>query len=51
MILNALALKLKRQARGTCIVAFHPNAVQDVSPRAKWKITWAESPIWTATPV
>lgn len=34
---------------GTCIVAFQPSAVQDVSPGAKWKLIWNGSPIWTAT--
>jgi len=40
-----------RDPGGTCIVAFQPNAVQDVTPGANWKISWNGSPVWAATAV
>ena len=40
-----------RNPGGTCIVAFQPNAVQDVTPGANWKLTWDGSPVWKATAV
>ena len=40
-----------RNPDGTCIVAFQPNAVQDVTPGANWKVSWDGSPVWTATAV
>lgn len=36
---------------GICLVAFQPNVVQDLSPGARWKITWDGTPQWTATTV
>jgi RES domain len=38
-----------RHPMGTCIVAFHPNVVQDVAPGAQWKIAWTGTPTWAAT--
>ncbi|BCM87574.1 hypothetical protein mvi_60350 (plasmid) [Methylobacterium indicum] len=40
-----------RHPGGTCIVALQPNVVQDVSPGAKWKLTWAGSVEWAAETV
>jgi RES domain-containing protein len=40
-----------RKPGGICLVAFQPNAVQDVTPGSCWRLTWAGSPAWTATVV
>lgn len=40
-----------RRPGGTCIVALQPNVVQDVSPGAKWQLTWPGSPKWVAETV
>jgi RES domain len=40
-----------RHLGGICIVAFRPNAVQDVAPGACWRIVWNGSPQWAATAV
>jgi hypothetical protein len=40
-----------RHNGGTCIAAFQPNVVQDVTPGARWKIAWAGTPQWSATTV
>ena len=40
-----------RQEGGTCLVAFQPNAVQDVAPGAHWKLEWTGTPRWTATAI
>lgn len=40
-----------RRPGGTCLAAFHPHAVQNVRPGAKWRLTWSGSPAWTATTV
>ena len=37
-----------RHAGGSCIVAFQPHVVQDVTPGARWKIIWNGSPAWQA---
>lgn len=36
---------------GVCLVAFHPNAVQDVHPGPEWEVSWDGTPDWTASPV
>jgi hypothetical protein len=38
-----------RHPGGICIVAFRPNAVQDVAPGACWRVVWNGSPEWAAT--
>lgn len=38
-----------RHPGGTCLVAFQPGVVQDVTPGARWRIVWNGSPRWTAT--
>lgn len=40
-----------RHPGGTCLVAFQEIVVQDVRPGAKWKLSWAGSPDWTAEAV
>ena len=40
-----------RQRGGTCLVAFQPNVVQDVTPGATWRLAWTGTPAWTATAV
>lgn len=37
-----------RRPEGTCLVAFQPNVVQDLTPGANWRIVWDGSPRWTA---
>lgn len=38
-----------RRLKGTCLVAFQPRLVQNVRPGARWKLTWAGTPKFTAT--
>ena len=38
-----------RRSGGTCLVAFQPALVQNVRPGAKWTLTWAGGPGFTAT--
>lgn len=40
-----------RRSGGTCLVAFQPNAVQDVHPGPEWEVTWDGTPDWSASPV
>ncbi|WP_238319317.1 RES family NAD+ phosphorylase [Parvularcula oceani] len=36
-----------RRPGGTCLVAFHPQVVQDVRPGARWRFVWDGSPDFT----
>lgn len=38
-----------RQPGGVCLVAFEPQAVQNVRPGAKWLLSWSGSPDYTVT--
>ncbi len=40
-----------RNSGGTCLVAFQPNVVQDVTPGPCWLISWTGTPDWSATAV
>lgn len=40
-----------RHRGGTCLVAFQPNAVQDVRPGPEWLISWTGTADWIASPV
>lgn len=40
-----------RHRGGTCLVAFEPNVVQDVTPGARWRLRWTGSCNWEASPV
>lgn len=40
-----------RHSGGICLVAFQPNAVQDVHPGPNWELRWHGSPEWTASPI
>lgn len=40
-----------RHSGGICLVAFQPNAVQDVHPGPDWELRWDGSPDWTASPI
>jgi hypothetical protein len=45
----ALIYPSVRRPGGTCLVAFQPHLVQNVRPGARWKLTWAGEPAWSAT--
>jgi RES domain-containing protein len=36
-----------RHDGGTCLVAFQPSAIQDVTPGARWRLVWNGRPEWT----
>jgi len=38
-----------RHKGGECLVAFHPQHVQNVRPGARWKLTWSGTAQFTAT--
>lgn len=40
-----------RRKRGTCLVAFHPQIVQNLRPGDRWKIIWNGSPKYTVEKV
>jgi hypothetical protein len=40
-----------RRNGGRCLVAFEPNAVQNVRQGAKWRIEWCGTRDWSATAI
>ncbi|MEM6762420.1 MAG: RES family NAD+ phosphorylase [Pseudomonadota bacterium] len=47
---NGLIYPSVRAPGGTCFAAFAPQIVQNVRPAAVWRLTWAGSPRFSATP-
>lgn len=38
-----------RRPGGECVVAFHPHAVQNLRPGARWKLSWNGAPDYTVS--